>query len=106
MAAGTTMGLLLCLACLALAADDWYQFGNNHRSLREFLKRQSECVPQCVSAPVPELCRAECIHPSCAARAKASGLFEDSTDTAHAHFHAAFRQCAETEFAQAMKQDM
>jgi len=101
MAAGGTTVLLL-LVCLGLAADDWYQFGNNHRSLREFLKRQAECVPQCLSAAVPELCRVDCIHPACAARIKAAGKFEDPTDTAHARFHAAFRQCAETEFAQTM----
>ena len=102
MAAGGTTVLLL-LVCLGLAADDWYQFGNNHRSLREFLKRQAECVPQCLSAAVPELCRVDCIHPACAARIKAAGKFEDPTDTAHARFHAAFRQCAETEFAQTME---
>jgi len=99
MAAGGTTVLLL-LVCLGLAADVWHQLSNNHPGLREFLKRQAECEPQCLSAAVPELCHMDCINPACAARIKAAGKFEDSTNTAHPHFPAAFLQCVAADFVQ------
>lgn len=104
MAPGKLTLILLFFSVFSVVSGegDWYEFGNNHLALREFMKRQSECVPKCESAEVPELCRIECIHPGCAKKAKASKLFDDKRDTGHARFHAAFRQCAETEFAQSI----
>jgi len=102
-AGGTTV--LLLLVCLGLAADVLHQLSNNHPALREFLKRQAECEPQCLSAAVPELCHMDCIHPACAARIKATGKFEDPTDTAHARFYATFRQCAAADFVQMRGKD-